>query len=194
MRTGRVAAARAARDAQGSAPPWRRLAAFGLDYLLIAGYLALLTAVGVGLLQRRGRPPAGPGTLRARLVGHAVGFVTLTLPVALYFALWEASPWQATPGKRGLGLRVVLVVGGRRVPYSRTLLRAAVKLVPWELAHTALWHTPGWPVRPEPTAVTALGSGAALFLAAWYVLCLFAGARRPPYDRAAGARVVGPGP
>jgi uncharacterized RDD family membrane protein YckC len=177
-----------------SGSPWRRLAAFGVDYLLIAGYIALLTAVGVGLLRLRGEPPAGPGTLRARLLGHAVAFVTLTLPVALYFALWEASPWQATPGKRGLGLRVVLVSGGRRVPFGRALLRAAVKLAPWELAHTALWHTPGWPVRPEPTAATAAGSGAALLLAAWYVLGLFGGARRPPYDHAAGTRVVGPGP
>jgi uncharacterized RDD family membrane protein YckC len=182
------------REARASAPPWRRLAAFGLDYLLLAGYIALLTAVGVGLLRARGEPLAGPGTLRTQLLGHAAGFVTLTLPVVLYFALWEASPWQATPGKRALRLRVVTEAGGRRVPPGRALLRAAVKLAPWELAHTALWHTPGWPARPEPTALTVVGSGAALLLAAWYVLCLFVGARRPPYDRAAGTRVVGPGP
>jgi uncharacterized RDD family membrane protein YckC len=189
----RAASVEAGRDTGASASPWRRLAAFGVDYLLIAGYIALLTAEGAGLLRLRGEPLAAPDTLRARLLGHAAGFVTLTLPVVLYFALAEASPWQATPGKRALGLRVETVAGGQRVPPGRALLRAAVKLAPWELAHAALWHTPGWPAQPQPTALTAAGSGAALLLAAWYVLCLFVGARRPPYDRAAGTRVVGPG-
>ena len=156
MRAGSVAPAR---DARASASPWQQLAAFGVDYLLIAGYLALLTAVGVGL-SGLGGASRRAGHAARRLLGHATAFVTLTLPVALYFALWEASPWQATPGKRALGLRVVLVSGGRRVPFGRALLRPAVKLAPWELAHAALWHTPGWPVRPEPTAATAAGSGA----------------------------------
>ena len=46
-----------------------------------------------------------PATVRERLLGHLVGLLTLTLPVTLYFALFEGSAQQATPGKRALGLR-----------------------------------------------------------------------------------------
>jgi len=80
------------------------------------------------------------------------------------------------------------VVGetGDRVSTSRAVVRAAVKLAPWELAHTALWSTPGWPVQPAPAPPNVAGYGLSLALAGWYALTLFVGSRHAPYDRAAG--------
>jgi uncharacterized RDD family membrane protein YckC len=172
-------------------PGWRRLAAFAVDYLLIAIYLVLLGGVGGALRRRTGMALEAPRTRRGRLLGQAMSAGALTLPVALYFALNEAAPGQATPGKRALGLRVVgTATAGGRLPLRRSLLRSAVKLAPWEVAHAALWQTPGWPARPEPGAATVTGAALALLGAAWYTACLFTGDRRTPYDRAAGSRVV----
>lgn len=40
-------------------------------------------------------------------------FFLLQLASWLYFATFESSPWQATPGKKVLGLRVTDLEGGR---------------------------------------------------------------------------------
>ena len=172
-----------------AAPGWRRLLAFGVDYLVIAAYGGLLAGVSFGVRRVLRVPFAMPATPRARLVGHAVAFATLTAPVALYFTWWEASARGATPGKRALRLRVTTEAGGR-VPFGRALARAAVKFGPWELAHTALWDTPGWPVDPRPTGRDWAGYGLSLALSGWYVAALFVGSRRTPYDRLSGTRVV----
>jgi uncharacterized RDD family membrane protein YckC len=130
-----------------------------------------------------------PTTWRQRLAGQLVAFTTLTVPVALYFALFDASRLRATPGKRLLGLQTVTETGGR-VPTIRAILRAMVKLAPWELAHTALWTTPGWPAQAAPRPLNLAGFGLSLALASGYVLTLFVGSRRTPYDHVAGTRVV----
>jgi uncharacterized RDD family membrane protein YckC len=113
-----------------------RAAAFALDYLPIAGYLALLTAVGAGLGWAFPEWMARAFGQAAR--AQAIGFVLVTLPVGLYFALSEASRRQATWGKRRLGL-VVVGPGGGRLGLGRSLARTATKFVPWELAHAAVW-------------------------------------------------------
>jgi uncharacterized RDD family membrane protein YckC len=172
-----------------AASGWRRITAFGIDYLVLGVYIGGLTAASLAARRALRREIGPPATLRARLVGHAVALLTLTLPVVLYFAVLESSRWGGTFGKRALGLRLV-TVEGRRVPLQRSLLRSAVKFAPWELAHTMLWHTPGWSLAPRPTAVNWSGFGLALLLSGGYLLALFGKARRAPYDRVAGTRVV----
>jgi uncharacterized RDD family membrane protein YckC len=113
-----------------------RAAAFAFDYLPIAGYLALLVALGAAVgwafpdavARAFGRPPQA----------QAIGFALVTLPVGLYFALSEASCRQATWGKRRLGL-VVVGPAGARLGLGRSLARTGAKFVPWELAHAAVW-------------------------------------------------------
>jgi uncharacterized RDD family membrane protein YckC len=170
----------------GSAPGWRRLAAGGVDYAIVAAYLALLALAGA--LLRAAGPLAGPITTPGgRVLGQLVAFAVLTLPVTLWFAWWEAAPRQATPGKRLLGLRVSRL-GGGGLSWSRSLLRSAVRIaVPWELAHTAVWNTLVWP-GPEAPLNTALFIVANALLAL-NVVMLFLGSRRPPYDRLAGTIV-----
>jgi uncharacterized RDD family membrane protein YckC len=175
--------------AHAPAPAWRRLAAFAVDYLAIAAYIGLLTAAGAGVRAAFSLEVGMPATLRERLMAHLIGLLTLTLPVTLYFALFEGSARQATPGKGALGLRVQ-TSAGMRASRSRALARTAVKFVPWELAHTALWHTPGWPLQPEPTLLHGMAYAGSLLLATWYVASLFLGERRTPYDRVAGTHVV----
>lgn len=54
-----------------------------------------------------------------------------------YVALSESSPWRATIGKRLLGL-CVTDIGGKRRGIGRSVLRTAVKLLPWDLAHLTI--------------------------------------------------------
>jgi len=167
----------------------RRVAAFAIDYAVIAAYIGLLTGLGVAARAALHQHLALPRTDAEKLQGHAAAFLTLTLPVALYFALSEAAPAQATLGKRALGLRVTTTEGGR-VPLGHSLVRSAVKLAPWEVAHTAIWHTPGQPFVSSPAAWNVAGYTVALGGAAWYVAALFVGSRRTPYDHVAGTRVM----
>jgi uncharacterized RDD family membrane protein YckC len=166
------------------------VAAAGVDYLAIAAYASVLAGVAFAVRRVADVGFEMPASTRGPLLGHAVAAATLTLPAVLYTALSEASRRQATVGKRALGLRVVSDGGGRRLPIGRAVLRSLLKFAPWEVAHTALWHTPGWPLRPDPQLVTWIGSIGSLALAGWYLLSFFVGSRRTPYDRVTGARVV----
>jgi len=91
----------------------QRVAAFAIDDAMIAAYIGLLTGIGFAsraLLHQQFGPPR---TDTAKIHDHVVAF--LTLPMALYVALSEASRAQATFGKRARRLRVT-TTDGQRVP------------------------------------------------------------------------------
>ena len=93
------------KDAQANAV--RRLFAFAVDCLIVALWGAVLFAVV--MLATGGNPPR-PGN---PWTAQVIGFMTMTLPVTLYFGLWESSRWRASPGKRIAGLTVSRQSGGR---------------------------------------------------------------------------------
>ncbi len=167
-----------------------RLLAFALDYLLIAAYATALAAVTFA---------AATGPLRSILAvllatpasRDAVAFVTIVLPVILYFALQEGSARQGTWGKRRLGLRVTALDGGQ-LPLGRALLRSTAKFLPWQIAHTCLFHFPGWPLAPAaPPAWVTAGFVLVWLLVAGYLAMLgLSKSHRAPYDRLAGSAVL----
>lgn len=163
------------------APAARRLVAFGIDYLVLAVYVAVLTGLSLSL----GGDRAPPSSWSEKLTGHALAFVTLTLPVTLYFAVGE-SAWGATLGKAVLRLRVI-GGDGARPKFSQAFVRNALKFAPWELAHVAIWYVPGRPFLDAPGALNLAGWAVSLGLA----LVWFAGlpGGRTVYDRASGTWV-----
>jgi uncharacterized RDD family membrane protein YckC len=173
-----------------AAGPWRRILAFALDYLLTSAYLLVLAALSVLILSTP--LAAGFRALWANALGAEVsGFFLLTLPVVLYFALFESSSRQATWGKRVLGLRVV-DQSGERLALPHSLLRSAIKFLPWEIAHFTIWHFVfAASRRASPPVWTVVALTVVYLLAGAYVLFLFIGRHRTPYDRAAGSYVVG---
>lgn len=167
----------------------RRAAAFGLDYILIAAWLVLVVAAGAIL--RVVAPDLAANLFADPISGEATGFLLLTLPVALYFALSEAGPDGATWGKRRLGLRVV-TDAGEPLSLGRSVLRTALKFVPWELAHAVIWRfaTPG----SAPELVLDAGLVVVwLLVGANLVAALLDSERRTLYDRFSGTRVVAAG-
>lgn len=165
--------------------PYRRLLAFGIDYLVIALWLAGLTAIAFVLEAPERLSLATPG---GRIIAHLTMFAAVTAPIMVSFAALEASPLHGTIGKRLTGLRVMRE-GGGWPGCRRTLIRNVLKFLPWEAAHTAIWYAPGQPFVDPPAAWNLAVWAGALALALIYAASLFFGAGRTPYDRMAGVRV-----
>lgn len=167
-----------------------RILAFLLDYLVISGYIVLLTLVSM-LILNSGAGPALSGLFDNPVRADLFAFFVLILPVILYFALSESGARQATWGKQRLRLCVTDQHGGR-LSRPRALLRSAVKFLPWQIAHTSLFHVPGWPMEattvPTPSVIGFVVVWALVFI--WLGLLIFHPARRAPYDLLAGSWVV----
>lgn len=124
-----------------------RLAALGVDTGVIAAWAG--AAAGVGWLVRRQQRSLSPAQ------ADAVALGTLIAPTLATFAVMEASPRQATPGKRLVGLQVQSV-DGHRLTLTHALARNAAKLAPWQLAHTAVFRmVAGSPRRRWPVVASA---------------------------------------
>jgi uncharacterized RDD family membrane protein YckC len=137
-----------------------RTLAFALDYLIIVAYLALL---GLASLMVKLVPPELlPALFANQLSAHITGFLLVTLPVMLYFALLEASSWQATWGKRTLNLRVTRT-DGTRLTAGQALGRTALNFIPWELAHTLIWQ-----IRFAPATLSLVITGG--FILVWVLV------------------------
>lgn len=111
-----------------------RIIAFLWDYVIITGYIIIL--IGVSFLIR---PLLTPLFTSNPLSAEVTGFLFITLPVYLYFAVCEGSKSHATWGKRKVGV-MVTGINGQSIGLGSSLSRSALKFVPWELAHFTIWH------------------------------------------------------
>ncbi|ODS63592.1 MAG: hypothetical protein ABS41_05320 [Arenimonas sp. SCN 70-307] len=95
------------------------------------------------------------------LHGLAIAAAVLFALSALWFVGFEASRWQATPGKRLAGLRVTALDGGRPAPW-RVVLRFVAGVPSWLMLH--LGHAlAGW--TKERRALHDLIAGTRVVLA-----------------------------
>lgn len=165
-------------DLVGFAP---RLKAFLWDYLLMLGYIVLL--VGVSLTVPN-VDSLFPGPVQSDLVA----FLVLILPVIVYFTVLEGGARQASFGKRKRGLKVVRP-DGRPVGMARALIRSCVAFLPWQLGHTAVFHSVQPGLLPSWLVWTLYGVAYGLVLLG--ALMIWKGqAHRAPWDRVAGTVVV----
>jgi uncharacterized RDD family membrane protein YckC len=157
----------------------------------IGAYVALLAGVGLAFGDADTLAPflARPAT------AHAIGFLTLTLPVLLYFAAFESSAARATPGKRLLGI-FVAAADGNRLGFLRALSRSVLKFLPWELSHTLLWRIPrGAGADASLPSWIVAGFAVVWLLVLAYLAGLFRGpTHRTLYDRLTGTVVLRVGP
>lgn len=97
---------------------WRRLLAFVLDYLLLDLALSLIEVV----LQLTGI------FVFSSQVLFGSQFVLRLLANWLYFSVLESSPWQASVGKRILGI-VVTDLNGKKLSWGRAATRELCKFL-----------------------------------------------------------------
>lgn len=106
---------------------WLRAAAYLLDSILL-GFTVGIFLMGP-LLERAGLSSENPWVL---FTGNSRQIVAINLLVTmagwLYWAVFESSPWQATLGKKALGLYVT-DLAGRRVSFARASGRHFGKII-----------------------------------------------------------------
>jgi len=115
---------------------WRRAGAFALDYVIILFYLAAITLLSLLVNSLFG---VNQWLFTDRVRAQLTGFLLITFPVTLYFALSESSPRQATWGKQRLNLKVA-DHNRNRINFGRALGRTLLKFIPWEISHTLIWQ------------------------------------------------------
>ena len=169
-----------------AASPWRRIAAYFVDYFVfILPLLGLLSLGAWALLSFDINP-----SLENAWLNQGIVILVLTVPIVLYFAVCEASRFQATVGKRLFKVSVV-DTSGQRATLKQAVLRAVVKLLPWEFFHTMYWRWEGFPMNPAPpTTLQMVAITIGWLVMGWFVVSLFVGSRRTPYDWAAGTVVT----
>ena len=80
-------------DAKVYARFWKRAGAFALDYIIVLGYLFALSLCSFLANLSFG---TNEWLFAGRTGAQIAGFLLITLPVSLYFALSESSAHQAT--------------------------------------------------------------------------------------------------
>ena len=170
---------------------WRRIAAFLLDYLFIAAYIALLIAISVGL----GFSPLRNG-FRAMFANPNSSELSAFLCYSWlrsFFTLRSASALRGKrPGVNGGWGCASSDTHGARLSLPRSLLRSLLKFVPWELTHACLWRIPGWPLAPTaPPPIITVGLALVwVIVAANLVSMLVSVKRQALYDWIAGTYVI----
>ena len=159
----------------------KRLIAFAVDWLVIAAWGGIL--FGAVMAATNGHPPRPSGPW----AGQAIGFLSMTLPVTLYFAICESSRMRASLGKRALGL-MVTGAAGERLAFGTALMRTAIKFLPWEFGHlvaqqAAFSADTAFPVWLwGPVVISFAGP-------VWWIASLVA-TGRTPYDKWTASRVA----
>ena len=168
----------------------QRLKAFLCDYLIIFAYIVALAGVNYGLILSRGVLDQLSPSFGSPRVKDGLAFLTLILPVILYFTLLESSPRQATWGKRRVGL-IVVDAEGKRLTRTRAFIRNLVKLLPWQIAHTSIYHLLALAPGEEPTPLHMSGLLLTYLLVGFYIISVLVSKKnRAPYDWVAGAFVI----
>ena len=106
---------------------WLRAVAYLIDTILISLVFGLAMSLHPSAFIKF--PDAAAAPSLAALPQLTTLAIAITIPVVwLYYALFEASSWQATPGKRALRLYVT-DLRGRRITFARASARHFSKVI-----------------------------------------------------------------
>ena len=120
---------------------WQRFGAWAIDYLILlvpSSIVAISMGATAAIERLMTQMQSGLTSAAINEYVHAlrpIGFVVVLIGFA-YYALFECSKWQATPGKMALGLRVT-DYDGARISFTRSLVRNAIRL-----ANAIIWVIP----------------------------------------------------
>lgn len=103
----------------------KRILAYLIDYVIMMLYVLLLFGIIMMVYKLSNTPLVSLHPLK----GNVVGFLTLTLPVFLYFYFSERSKYKGTIGKRSLKISV------SSDNNKEVFFRNVLKFIPWEVAH-----------------------------------------------------------
>jgi len=163
-----------------------RLTAFVWDSFLIIGYAVALGLAELIAYRVSGHwlaPRGGP------IARDLFAFMTLVLPVTVYFGFSEAGCGGASWGKRQVGLRV-LTVQGTPLSLRQSLARSSLKFLPWQIAHTCMFQASALSAAAAMPPWIFIGFGLSYLIVGMDVAGLFLSKRQTLYDVFAGTTVV----
>jgi len=155
-----------------------RLAAYGLDVVALAVVLLPLSFA---------IDPVVGTELSFGFELWLRSLLTISLPAWLYFILTDYLGAGRSLGKRVLGVRTGML-DGRTPDLRASVLRTALKLVPWELTHLAFFALAPLLGVFEGIQILVASTSYALMLA-YVVVALRNGGRRSLPDLVAGTAV-----
>ena len=165
--------------------PWSRLAAWLVDWLLVLGWVAVTAAAGLPLFL------GGYVGWLSDLALNVIATLVVVVPVTVGMAVLESSAREASIGKRARRLVVVTVGTSRRISRSRALVRNVLKIaLPWTVGHAAVFEITATSTTGAVPVSTWIVTACAYILPIVYVVSLFIGSGRTPYDRISGTTVV----
>jgi uncharacterized RDD family membrane protein YckC len=103
----------------------KRIFAYGIDYVIIMIYAGILFLISYGIHSINNLPIE----VQEPITGNIISFLSLTLPVFMYFFLSESSKKQGTLGKQILKIKV------QNNTTKNIFIRVFLKILPWEVAH-----------------------------------------------------------
>lgn len=103
----------------------KRILAYCIDYFVIVVYALILFLITHTVYSILDKPLEPLNPVR----GNIVSFLTLTLPVFLYFFLFESGSKSGTIGKQLLKIKV------QNNSKRNVFIRVFFKILPWEIAH-----------------------------------------------------------
>jgi len=155
-----------------------RLSAYGIDVVLLAAVLLPLS-IAIGSVIGTDLSTGVQVWLRSLL--------TISLPAWTYFIVTDHLAGGRSLGKRALSLRAQMLDGGT-LGWGPSVLRTALKLLPWELTHLAFFALA--PRLGAFEGIQILVSGSAyVLMAAYLVVAVRNGGRRSVPDLVAGTVV-----
>jgi uncharacterized RDD family membrane protein YckC len=156
-----------------------------VDWFCILAWVAITAAVGVPLYL------SGLTHSVGAVASNLVAALMMVLPTTVVLTLLESSPREASIGKLTRHLRVVDAVTGSRVSFQRSILRNTLKIgVPWTIGHAAVFAiVQASGSRSVPVSVWLL-TVVAYVLPITYIVSLFVGQGRTPYDLISSTVVI----
>jgi uncharacterized RDD family membrane protein YckC len=126
-----VAYAPAAVSPLGYAGFWLRFVAWLIDYILVGiafSFISFPIMAATSMRSWIGNPPQSPQEMLAFFAAFSKLIVLSVIFNWLYYALLESSAWQATIGKKTLGLEVT-DMAGHRISFGRATGRFFGKFI-----------------------------------------------------------------
>jgi len=167
----------------------KRFLAYGIDYLLIVAYIIVLAGTSVFIVGVERIELLMGGKEFSPVKAQLFGFITLTLPVFLYFYFTEKSKRKATVGKRLMKLSVSNQLQNNN---QKILTRNVLKFLPWEIAHTGVhWASYYSMENLEPPVWVWLLHLLPIFIVIAYVVSvIFYRGESSLYDKVANTKIV----
>jgi uncharacterized RDD family membrane protein YckC len=172
------------------APLKKRFGALFVDYFILVAYGFLLLGVSLVFYNLVFEEIPDLINIIGSFGTQFIGFVTLTLPVGLYFYFTESSKRHASLGKRAMKISVKSMTGV--VSKQQIAIRTIIKLLPWEFAHAFVHQVVFYSQNNgTPPLWVMVGLSIANILPLIYLgFIIFRKDHRGPHDLAAKTLVV----